>query len=1161
MKRFLKFNTLLLLLLLESTMCWAQSLDEVLDCGLPVVVVNTVDGEEPTSEGIMHPDGNFIGASITNVVPKEARMQIYRGDTLWYDSGEYLEDESGIKIKHRGNTSAYYYDNKPFKLSLQKKANLIEAEQGDITDRRSKDWVLLNNSFSIKSHFIAQLEKMIGMEYAPRVEYVNVIINGDYRGIYILSENVKRDKECRIDVDKEDGYIIELDAYFWNEPFYIKSKLTSFLAWTLKYPKPEDLTEQQEADIRNDIERLETSIKTADYPEVIDVRSFARWILLHDLLSTSDPGGSNIFVARKNREPASLMCMPTGWDMESSMQYTDQWSKTHTEKGLFIYHLFANTLCKDFTETYLDEWERVKRAHVMERMAQMSSEFPSTAQGQGLKRSYPLHRERWGTPVYDVEKMSMEVCDWFTQREPNMERLTSELREATGIGDLQESGQYVETDYSDYQITHEYFTKNGTAVSASGGYDMTGYIPVKEGDVIVFSGDRSPGIPFMMGYTDEGGTEATVLLGNFDENDLEELQVRDREVIIPAGISYVRCSARNTSVPNWAGCNMTVIKRAPAKAEFSLQGDERPTAGTSLCVSSDNPPIPAQYTFQWTRGNALGTFDDSVLSTQSAYTITESDYEHWLRATVRDKAGNTIFTKDTWISKLPVLYIDTEGSLPITSKKDYLTADLRIQGNAEFEQQYVGMTEIRGRGNSSWASYPQKPYKLKLDKKTKLFGFPKSKHWALISNFNDKSCLRNYIASQLAKQLGILGMDMTWVDVVLNGEVKGCYMLSQHVRVDKNSVDIFDWEGEAEDVADALFLAVKEASALAETDKGLLEDAMVQNLSWVTDGKVTFKGKTYNLADYGLKKEYDITKGYLFEASQKTGPSHFLTPQNVNIEVSAPEYLSTNNAMMSYVENFWKDFEAEYCRVPTAEGKDFAKYADMESMVGVWLVNEIMGQLDQANSRLSFIGNDGKLHFGPAWDFDHSSAAISGTRQSAFFYTFPNWTIDAKFHDMMYYHEWFPDPFLCQMAYDAYWNVARPFIMDCTSEGGVFDEKKALLAEAGQTNDLLWGHYPVSNPNAILRSAAEDIEFLRTFLLDHIEWLDQQFQSVRTLIEAMNKVCTYPCDPDLIDGIQTLTSSPLKGGSPTEAQKVIKDKHLYIVRGDKTYTPDGKRAE
>ena len=121
---------------------------------------------------------------------------------------------------------------------------------------------------------------------------------------------------------------------------------------------------------------------------------------------------------------------------------------------------------------------------------------------------------------------------------------------------------WTETDYSEYEITHEFFTPDGIATSSSGGYDMTGYIPVKEGDVIVFSGDRSPGIPFIMGYTDKEGNGVTVLLGNFDQNDYNNLQVTEKEVTIPADMAFVRCSARNTSMPNWASRNMSVIKRA-----------------------------------------------------------------------------------------------------------------------------------------------------------------------------------------------------------------------------------------------------------------------------------------------------------------------------------------------------------------------------------------------------------------------------------------------------------------------------------------------------------------------------------------------------------------------------------------------------------------------
>ena len=432
----LHLYTLLSLFISVPNAGLAQTSEEVLSkysgLGLPLICITTVNGEEPTSTNINHPDGPYTGASITNVVPKEGRMQIYRSDTLWYDSGEYREDVSGMRIKHRGNTSAYHYRNKPFKLTLERKADLIITPEDDGTDRRSRHWVLLNCSFSIRSHFISRLAKLIDMGYAPRVEYVNVIINNDYRGVYILSENITRDKECRIDVDKDEGYIIELNAYHWNEPFSIPSKLTNLLQWTLKYPDPEDLTEEEEANIRNDIERLEQAVSSDNYPEVIDVRSFARWILLHDLLGTYDAAGSNIFVARKNRDDTSLMRMPVGWDMDSSMLYPNEWSRTHTDRGLFLSYLFANQHCTDFIEAYLDEWQHAMQLGVMEQMRQDALSFPSSALGLGLIRSYPLHGERWGwdssiLDIVDVEAQSQFVYNWFVEREPGLSSLVSEL--------------------------------------------------------------------------------------------------------------------------------------------------------------------------------------------------------------------------------------------------------------------------------------------------------------------------------------------------------------------------------------------------------------------------------------------------------------------------------------------------------------------------------------------------------------------------------------------------------------------------------------------------------------------------------------------------------------------------------------------------------------
>ena len=129
-------------------------------------------------------------------------------------------------------------------------------------------------------------------------------------------------------------------------------------------------------------------------------------------------------------------------------------------------------------------------------------------------------------------------------------------------------------------------------------------------------------------------------------------------------------------------CLLLFLLSLSVSAEtFVLNGSDRPVAGSVLSVSSLDEDL-SQFAFKWIKGDEMGVFDnEKVLSETPEYTITDKDYEHWLRVIVGDKTGETLFSQDVWISKLPVLYIDTEDGEPITTKEYYVPANLRIQGN------------------------------------------------------------------------------------------------------------------------------------------------------------------------------------------------------------------------------------------------------------------------------------------------------------------------------------------------------------------------------------------------------------------------------------------------------------------------------------------------
>ncbi|MCP4499528.1 MAG: hypothetical protein GY822_06130, partial [Deltaproteobacteria bacterium] len=115
---------------------------------------------------------------------------------------------------------------------------------------------------------------------------------------------------------------------------------------------------------------------------------------------------------------------------------------------------------------------------------------------------------------------------------------------------------------------------------------------------------------------------------------------------------------------------------------------------------------------------------------------------------------------------------------------------MKIKPNGTKVKSFKGDLEIRGRGNSTWGK-PKKPYKLKLEDKSKLLGMPKSKHWALLANYFDPSQLRNSAAMFLGEQTTLAWTPkLRHVEVQVNGEFIGLYQLAETVRIEDNRVDI-----------------------------------------------------------------------------------------------------------------------------------------------------------------------------------------------------------------------------------------------------------------------------------------------------------------------------------------------------------------------------------
>jgi spore coat protein CotH len=143
------------------------------------------------------------------------------------------------------------------------------------------------------------------------------------------------------------------------------------------------------------------------------------------------------------------------------------------------------------------------------------------------------------------------------------------------------------------------------------------------------------------------------------------------------------------------------------------------------------------------------------------------------------------------LTNLPHLYINTFTGNPIVSKTEQVWARMWLVDEQDVVTFYDSIS-IRGRGNSTW-NMAKKPYRIKLQEKTKLLGNSRAnaKKWTLLANHGDKTLMRNALASYIGD---LCGQPFTpaakFVDLTLNGAYQGCYQLSDQIDIRKKRVNI-----------------------------------------------------------------------------------------------------------------------------------------------------------------------------------------------------------------------------------------------------------------------------------------------------------------------------------------------------------------------------------
>ncbi len=262
------------------------------------------------------------------------------------------------------------------------------------------------------------------------------------------------------------------------------------------------------------------------------------------------------------------------------------------------------------------------------------------------------------------------------------------------------------------------------------------------------------------------------------------------------------------------------------------------------------------------------------------------------------------------LTNLPTVIINTENAQEIVSKENEISSNVYIISENGTNLLSTSETGVRGRGNASWDQFPKKPYRLKFKSKQSPLGAPASaKKWTLISNYSDKSLMRNILAFEASRRIGQAYTPYCHpVDVIVNGEYRGCYQLCDQVEAAEGRVPAKDGY-----LIEIDAYAWKEVSAF-----------------WSWKGTpVTIKHPD----------EDDITD------AQRNHIESFFN----QMETAA----------------LGSDF--------TDPEKGYRKYLDLESFLRNLLVGDFCGNTDLLWSVYMYKdAADGKLYTGPTWDHDLS---------------------------------------------------------------------------------------------------------------------------------------------------------------------------------------------
>jgi CotH kinase protein/Secretion system C-terminal sorting domain len=307
---------------------------------LPVIVINA-DVEIPNDPKV------------------EASFKIIRHDdgSLNFPNDEEIEFEGNILVELQGFTGPYYpKKNYDFDL-IDDLGNKIDTSLLDMPSEN--DWILKAEYLDgtlMYNNIAYEFSRRMG-RYAPRTKYCEVFVNGDYVGVYSLTEKIKRDND-RVDIatlnptdisgeELTGGYIIEMNINGgpgdWYSEYLPINYATNNLEVEFKHvePKSAEIAPEQHDYIKAWVDSFEFSLHQPDfdnffggYRRWIDEMSFIDFMLVNEVTTNYDTYGRSTYMFKdKSTDNDSLLQIGPPWDYDRGFCCIENWVWEETHPG------------------------------------------------------------------------------------------------------------------------------------------------------------------------------------------------------------------------------------------------------------------------------------------------------------------------------------------------------------------------------------------------------------------------------------------------------------------------------------------------------------------------------------------------------------------------------------------------------------------------------------------------------------------------------------------------------------------------------------------------------------------------------------------------------------------------------------------------------------